>query len=333
MRVLITGVAGFIGSNLAEELLRRGHHVNGLDNLSQGSMLNLADVVSDGRFRFVKGDIREITDISSAAAGCECIIHLAAFKIPRYGDAYETLMVNAMGSENVARVAVEVGAKIVAASTSDVYGKSQDLPFREDGDLVIGNPKVKRWAYAVSKMFEEQLLLAFNERFGLDVVLLRFFGVYGPHQNLTWWGGPQSVFIEKALDNEAMPLHGDGSQRRTFTYVTDLVTGIAAGLETPAANNLVINLGSEQEVTIEDLARLVWRLVRGDDDKPKIDVVPYSNFGRYEDVMRRIPDLSRAREVLGYEPSVNLEDGLRRTIRWQIERRRQLGTSASTPNP
>jgi UDP-glucose 4-epimerase len=139
------------------------------------------------------------------------------------------------------------------------------------------------------------------------------------------------VFIDKALDNEVMPLHGDGSQRRTFTYVTDHVAGIAAAIERPEANNLVINLGSQQEVTMEGLARLIWRLVRGEHDEPKIELIPYETFDRYEDVMRRIPDLSRARMVLGYEPSVDLEDGLRRTIRWQIERRRLLGTLAQPP--
>ena len=131
-----------------------------------------------------------------------------------------------------------------------------------------------------------------------------------------------------------MPLHGDGSQRRTFTYITDLVAGIAAAVEKPAANNLVINLGSQEEVTMEDLARLIWRLVRGADDQPKIDIVPYATFGRYEDVMRRIPDLDRAREDFRYVNRLWISrTAYRGTIHWQIERRRQLGTSAPTTSP
>jgi UDP-glucose 4-epimerase len=170
-------------------------------------------------------------------------------------------------------------------------------------------------------MFEEQLLLACHERFGIDVVLLRFFGGYGPNQNLTWWGGPQSVFIEKALDGEPLPVHGDGSQTRSFTYVTDHVAGIAAAVESSRADNLVVNLGAEEEISIGALAELVWRLVQGDDTPVRIETIPYESFGKYEDVVRRVPDITRARELLGFEPKVDLETGLRETIRWQRERR------------
>ncbi len=333
MRILVTGVAGFIGSNLAAELLRRGHSVDGLDNLSQGTMLNLAEIVGDERFCFHRADVRDATVVAEAAARADAIVHLAAYKIPRYSDAYETLMINALGSEAIAQAAAKTGAKIVAASTSDVYGKNASTPFREDMDSVIGNPQVKRWAYAVSKMFEEQLLLSCHERFGIDVVLLRFFGGYGPNQNLTWWGGPQAVFIEKALDDEPIPLHGDGSQTRSFTYVSDHVAGIVAAVEGAAADNLVVNLGHERETSIRELAELVWRLVRGDDTEPKLEFIPYESLGNYEDVMRRVPDISRARELLDFEPKVDLERGLLETIRWQIERRRELdrlGTSRAS---
>ena len=324
MNVLVTGAAGFIGSNLTAELLRRGHSVVGLDDLSQGTMLNLATVVDHERFTFHRGDVRDARTVDTAAAGAEVIVHLAAYKIPRYTDAYDTLMINALGSEVIAQTAARSGAKIVAASTSDVYGKNPSTPFREDMDSVIGNPHVKRWAYAISKMFEEQLLLACHDRFGVDVVLLRFFGGYGPHQNLTWWGGPQSVFIEQALNDEPIPLHGDGSQTRSFTYVSDHVAGIVAAVESDAADNLVVNLGHEQETSIRELALLVWRLVRGDGSEAKLELVPYVSLGSYEDVERRVPDITRARELLGFDPKVDLETGLRETIRWQIERRRML---------
>jgi UDP-glucose 4-epimerase len=321
MRILVTGAAGFIGSNLVIELLRRGHIVVGFDNLSKGLLLNLAEVMDHESFSFRESDIRDEAAMLAAAEGCDVIVHLAAYKIPRYGDAYETLMINGFGSEIVAQTAARTGAKIVAASTSDVYGKNPQVPFSEDMDSVIGSPQVKRWAYAISKMFEEQFLLACHVRFGIDVVLLRFFGGYGPNQNLTWWGGPQAVFIEKALDGESLPIHGDGSQTRSFTYISDHVDGIVAAVEKPDANNLVVNIGAEREITIRALAELIWQLVHGADSPAQLETIPYESFGKYEDVTRRVPDISRARELLGFEPKVDLETGLRHTIRWQAERR------------
>jgi UDP-glucose 4-epimerase len=155
-------------------------------------------------------------------------------------------------------------------------------------------------------------------------VLLRFFGGYGPNQHRSWWGGPQAVFIDKAIDDEPLEIHGDGQQTRSFTYVSDHVDGIIRAIESPAARNQVFNIGSTHEITIEQLARLIWRLVR-DNQEPKLQLVPYETFGRYEDVRRRVPDLALAESLLGYEPKVDLETGLLATIRWQIERRRQTG--------
>lgn len=331
MKIMITGVAGFIGSNLAEALLAQGHEIVGFDNMSQGDLLNIESFVQNPAFRFVQADIRDEVAVKEAAQGCQRIVHLAAYKIPRYNDAYDTLMINAFGSDVIVRAAVDTGAKIIAASTSDVYGKNPQVPFSEESNLVVGNPDVKRWAYAISKMFEEQLLFACHERFGVDVVLMRFFGGYGPNQNLTWWGGPQSVFINHALDDKPIPIHGDGQQTRSFTYVDDHVDGITRCVLNDAANNLVFNLGNTYEITIEGLARLIWRLVRGDNDTPKIEMIPYETFGKYEDVIRRIPDITRAKELLGFQPKVDLETGLRQTILWQVERRRRLGIETMNP--
>jgi UDP-glucose 4-epimerase len=331
MQILVTGAAGFIGSNLSQHLLDRGHRVIGYDNLSQGLELNLAALREHPGFRFEQADIRDRAALLSASQGCDVLVHLAAFKIPRYSDAYDTLLINGFGSQVVAEVAAEVKAKVVAASTSDIYGKNPTLPFTEESDSVIGGPKVRRWAYAISKMFEEQLLFAAHERFGLEVVLLRFFGGYGPHQNLSWWGGPQAVFINHALDNEAIPIHGDGQQTRTFTYISDHVQGITLAVEKAEANNQVFNLGSFDEITIVDLARLIWRLVRGREETPRLEFIPYENFGKYEDVRRRVPDLRLAKDLLGFVPQVGLEAGLRKTILWQVERRRALGIP--TPDP
>ena len=323
-RIMITGVAGFIGSNLARHLLDKGYFIVGVDNMTQGEKLNLVGIVGHPSFEMHYIDIREEEKIKQAAKTCGVICHLAAFKIPRYSDALDTLTINSTGSESVMKAALDHQAKFVAASTSDVYGKNPAVPFTEDSNLVIGNPDVRRWAYAISKMFEEQMMFAYHERFGIDVVPMRFFGGYGPNQNLTWWGGPQSVFIDKAINNEEIEVHGDGSQTRSFTFISDHVDGITRCIEDPAANNKVFNIGNTREISILALAKLIWRLVRGD-ETPKIKMIPYATFGKYEDVMRRIPDITRARTLLGFEPKVDLEDGLTRTIGWQVQRRKDLG--------
>jgi UDP-glucose 4-epimerase len=325
MRIMITGVAGFIGSNVAAALIEKGYEVVGVDNMSQGDKLNMSPFADPPKFEMHYIDIRDAAALKAAARGCRKFLHLAAYKIPRYTDALDTLLVNSTGSENVLKAAIEQNAKVVAASTSDVYGKNPRVPFSEESDLVMGNPDVRRWAYAISKMFEEQMLFAYQQRYGIPFVAMRFFGGYGPNQNLTWWGGPQSVFINKALDDEEIEVHGDGSQTRSFTFISDHVNGIVRAIEMDAANNLVFNLGATREISILELARLVWRLVRGD-SPARIKLIPYATFGKYEDVMRRIPDISRARARLGFEPQVDLEDGLRRTIEWQVGRRHALGT-------
>lgn len=324
-KTVVTGVSGFMGSNLAEQLLARSYTVIGVDNLSQGDERNMETFRRHPAFEFHRVDIRDEPAMLRVSQGCSAIIHLAAYKIPRYTDALDTLMINSIGSESVVKAALENGARLVAASTSDVYGKNPKVPFDEESDLVIGNPSVRRWAYAISKMFEEQLLFAYRDRFGVKVTLIRFFGGYGPGQSLSWWGGPQSVFINSALEGKPLEVHGDGQQTRSFTYVSDHVDGIIRCLEKTEAQNEIFNIGATREITILGLAQLVWRLIHGEKSEPKINMIPYSTFGKYEDVMRRIPDISRARKALGFDPKVDLEDGLRRTIAWQVRRRQALG--------
>ena len=318
MRVAVTGIAGFVGSNLAERLLARGDEVRGLDDLSHGSLDNLAGFTPDPRFHFLRGSILDRAALDAAFAGAEVVVHLAAGKIPRYGDALDTLVTNGEGGLAVLRAARENGVRrVVLASTSDCYGRNPEVPFSEESVSVIGSPHVRRWSYAISKMFEEQMLFAFRERYGLEGVALRLFGGYGPRQNMTWWGGPQSVFIAAALKGEELEVHGTGQQTRSFTYVADMVEGFVRAIDVKAADGEMLNVGIDREITIEGLARLVWGLVR--DDEPRIKLVPLKTFGRYEDVERRVPDNRRAAAVLGYTPGVALEDGLPRTIAWQRE--------------
>jgi UDP-glucose 4-epimerase len=316
LKIAITGVAGFIGSNLALRLLARGDEVQGIDDLSHGQLRNLDGVDASGALRFHQGSILDRAALDRAVAGCEVMVHLAAGKIPRYGDALDTLTINGQGGLEVLHACREAGVRrVVLASTSDCFGRNRAVPFSEESDSVIGSPKVRRWAYAVSKMFEEQAVLAFRERYGMEGVILRLFGVYGPRQNVTWWGGPQSVFIGCALRGEAMEIHGSGEQTRCFTYVDDVVESFVRAIDTPAADGEVVNVGIDEETTILGLARQIWSLVR--DDEPRLSMIPLSTFGRYEDVQRRVPDNRKAGELLGFLPLTRLAQGLPTTIEWQ----------------
>ena len=324
MKVALTGAAGFIGSNLAERLVARGDEVHGIDDLSHGSLENLAALAGHPRFRLAQASILDAGAMDAVADGADVVVHLAAGKIPRYGDAMDTLVTNGEGGLRVLRACRDRKVRrMVLASTSDCYGRNPEVPFSEESASVIGSPRVRRWSYAVSKMFEEQALFAFTERHGLEGVALRLFGGYGPRQNVTWWGGPQSVFIGAALKGQPLEVHGSGLQTRSFTYVDDLVDAFVRAVDVPTAAGEMINVGNDREITILDLARLVWRLVR--EDEPKIALVPFASFGRYEDVERRVPDNRKAARLLGHVPAVTLEDGLPRTIAWQREAMKKAG--------
>lgn len=318
--VLITGVAGFLGANLLGRLMETGHRVVGIDNLSMGRLENVADHLDNANFTFIKGDVTDATVFTQIQDGLDCIVHLAAFKIPRYGKAIDTLRINYQGSDNALQAAREHQCKCVMASTSDVYGRNPELPFSEErSDCVIGSSKSPRWAYAVSKLFDEHLAFAYQDAYGFPVTLLRFFGSYGPKMHLSWWGGPPPVFIEAALKDEQIPIHGDGMQTRSFTYVSDTVDGICAALARDEANGEILNIGSTHEITIVDLAKTIKRLV-GTPGEARLKFIPYDQLNpgkRYEDVMRRTPDVSLSQRILGVSARVGLEEGLSRTIEWQ----------------
>ena len=317
MKIGITGVAGFIGSNLADALIERGHQVIGLDNLSMGNVRNIEHHHESACFEFQNADVRDLDSMRRIFRQADCIVHLAAFKIPRYGKAIETLEINNIGGRNALELGRDGNRRIVLASTSDIYGKNPQVPFSETSDSVIGPTTVPRWSYAVSKLFDEYLALAYHSSYGVPVTILRFFGSYGPRQHLSWWGGPQSVFISAVLKDEPVEIHGEGKQTRSFTYISDLVDGIVRATEYQDEPTVIFNLGNTHEVTILELAHLVYELC-GTSQPLKLKMVPYASIGgNYEDVQRRIPDITRARRVLGFEPRVNLRDGLTKTIEWQ----------------
>lgn len=321
--VLVTGAAGFVGSNLIEKLLNHQYKVIAVDNLSQGFLRNIEEFEANPLFEFHEVDVRNLSVLKKVAAPATHIAHLAAYKIPRYGNALDTLMVNSKGTEHVLEIAKEIGAKVLFSSTSDIYGKNPELPFSEESNSVIGSPSVRRWSYAISKMFDEQLCFAYRDAYDLPVTIVRYFGGYGPKQNPSWWGGPQAAFMEAILTGKTIEIHGDGKQTRTFTYIDDMVEGTFLALTNDQANGEVLNIGAGHEITILDLANLVWE-VSGRVGSVDLEMIPYENFGKYEDVRRRIPDTSKAKKILGFEAKTGLAEGLHKTYEWQKKLMQQL---------
>lgn len=323
-KFLITGAAGFLGSNLIDRVLADGHEVIAYDNLSMGRRENLAEHAANPKFRLLVRDVTKAGVFDDIDGDLDCIVHLAAFKIPRYGKAIDTLKINYTGTENVLELGRRQNCKTVLASTSDVYGRNPELPFSEaTSDSVIGSSKSPRWAYAVSKLFDEHLGLAYQDAYGFPVVSLRFFGSYGPKQHLSWWAGPQAVFIECVLDGKPIPIHGDGLQTRSFTFVSDTVAGIYQSMLRDEANGEIINIGSTQEVTILELAKRI-KALSGTPGEFKADFIAYDSFvsgKKYEDVRRRVPDVALCEKLLGVRAQVGLDDGLRTTIEWQRKAR------------
>jgi UDP-glucose 4-epimerase len=315
--IIVTGVAGFIGSNLCGKLLEMGHKVIGIDNFSYGFERNISNYHSNENFQFIEGNL--LNEKTLEKLNGEVIVHLASQKIPRYENALRTLEENSGMLKSIMSKSIKDKIKIVYASTSDVYGKNPILPYNEESDLVIGPTTVKRWAYAISKIYGEQYIIANGSEYDLDYTIMRFFGSYGPNQNTTWWGGPQSVFIQNALNNEPMEIHGDGSQTRTFTYIDDTVQGILKCIFHKDSSKEIFNIAAkpDTEITILDLAKLIWKLIRPEDKEPKFRFIPYSTFGKYEDVKRRVPDIDKIKEKLGFQPIYALQDGLIKTIEWQ----------------
>ncbi|MFH0893348.1 MAG: NAD-dependent epimerase/dehydratase family protein [Bacteroidota bacterium] len=320
MKVIVTGVAGFIGSNLVRRLLAEGIEVTGIDNFSYGFRENLEDVLKNNSFHFIEADLCDKSILKFENADVIC--HLASLKIPRYGNAYNTLDQNVSMIRNIVRFAIDKKARLIFASTSDVYGKNPALPFSEDSDLVYGAPGVHRWIYAQSKLFGEQLMSAAHQDFGLEYAAARIFSSYGPFQHPEWWGGPQSVFIDKSFKKEPIPLHGDGLQKRTFTYVDDTVEALYKMAVCDKSVNEIINVGSgiENEISILALAEKIWKLIHGLDAEVPFEYIPYETFGRYEDVRSRVPDTAKLKSLLNVQCTTALDEGLQRTISWHRKR-------------
>jgi len=314
--VLITGVAGMLGSHLLDRLMEAGgYDVVGIDDLSYGKFENISRHLGDSRFRFYRVNVLDFETLKILGRDVDTIVHLAAVKkISESEAAMPTLSVNLKGTENVFEVAKMWGCKVIFASTSDVYGMSADLPYREDGDLLLGPSMIKRWSYAVSKLYCEQLAFAYYQDCKVAMVCLRYFGGFSPRSSFKWSGGHVPIFINAILNDEEVIVHGDGAQTRSMGFVTDLVEGTLLAMQSEKALGEIINIGNAEEMSVLETARLIHRLANTGKEL-KIRFVPMQEvFGKYKDIMRRLPDLSKAKVLLGYSPKVSMEEGIRRTI-------------------
>ncbi len=307
MRVLITGGAGFIGSHLADAYLERGDEVFVLDDLSTGSIDNIRHIRGHVRFHYTIESVHHAATVAELVDQCDVVFHLAAAVGVRLivESPVRTIETNVHGTEVVLAAANKKKKKVLIASTSEVYGLSTDVPFREDGCLVLGPTSKGRWSYACSKAIDEFLAFAYWRERKLPTVIVRLFNTVGPRQT-GQYGMVVPTFIKQALTGRPITIHGDGTQSRCFTDVSDIVAALVALMDHPAAVGEVFNIGSSEEVLIEALAQRV-KILTG--SPSEIIHIPYEKaYGEgFEDMPRRVPDITKIHALIGYRPRKSLD--------------------------
>ena len=306
-RFLITGGAGFIGSHVADALIARGNRVVVVDNLSTGRLSNITHLVDHPRFQFVRANITDEIVMDRLASTSDVILHFAAAVGVQLivQDPVHTIETNIMGTEAILKAALRYRCRVLLASTSEVYGKGVKIPFSEEDDLLLGGTQKSRWAYGASKMIDEFLGLAYQRQYDLDVVVFRLFNTVGPRQRGRY-GMVVPRFIRQALAGEPITVYGDGSQTRCFCDVRDAAEALIRLASSPAATGGVFNVGNDQEVSINQLARRVKVLT---ESSSRIDHISYSDaYGKgFEDMQRRVPDLSRIQALVGWRSTRTLD--------------------------
>ncbi len=312
MRYLITGGAGFIGSHLADYLIERGHHVHIIDNLSTGRLENIQHLFHHERFESTIADILDYHTLEQHISRCDQVFHLAAAVGVRLimEQPVETIITNVQGTENILKLASYYKKKVLLASTSEVYGKlmetSKDIDnLSETSDWTLGPTTKRRWAYACSKAMDEFLALAYHEEKQLPVVIARFFNTVGPRQTGRY-GMVIPNFVQSAIANEPIKVFGDGQQSRCFTYVGDAIRAITRLMEMEEAEGEVFNIGSDQEISIKDLAKRVRSLAKSTSE---IELIPYEKtYGPgFEDMRRRTPNIEKLQRAIDYKPTHDID--------------------------
>jgi len=310
MKALVTGGAGFIGSHLVGRLLAHGWDVLAVDNLSTGSLCNIELFKARPGFEFVRGDVCDAELMEELTRQSQVVFHLAAAVGVQLiaDDPVHTIETNIGGTETILEAANKSAAKVFIASSSEVYGKSNAAPFSEDDDLVLGSTRMSRWAYACTKAVDEFLGQAFHRQYGLNVVIGRFFNTIGPRQT-GQYGMVVPRFVQRALANQPLQIYGTGQQTRCFCYVGDLVDAVIELMNCQQAAGKIFNIGSDEEISIEALAD---RIIAMTASKSTKEFLSYEKaYGRpIEDMMRRVPNIRRIRQTIGWKPRTSLAEAL-----------------------
>ena len=324
MRVLITGGAGFVGSHLSEALLERGDEVFVLDNLSTGSIDNIAHLKNHPRFHYTIDTVENEPLLAEMIDRADVVVHLAAAVGVKLivEQPVHTIETNVHGTEVVLKHANKKKKLVFIASTSEVYGKSTDVPFRETADLVLGPSSKHRWAYACSKLIDEFLALAYWKEKRLPVVVVRLFNTVGPRQT-GQYGMVLPTFVRQGLTGEPITVFGDGTQSRSFTYVGDVVDALARLAAEPRAVGEVFNIGGTHEVTMSDLAARVKKMTNS--ESPIVNI-PYdvAYEAGFEDMPRRVPDISKIQSLIGFTPKLGLDEIIRSVVEHLRQREKSL---------
>lgn len=314
-RILVTGGAGFIGSHLIDTLLSQGHQIIALDDLSTGSLTNLSGAMPSDRCRFVQGSVTDHVLVDQLALGVDRIIHLAAAVGVRriLTEQVGSIRLNLLGTETVLLAASAHRLPVFIASTSEVYGKAQSVPFKEDDDIVLGTSRVHRWSYAATKLMDEFYALAMQRERGLQVTIGRFFNVTGPRQSPAY-GMVLPNFCKRALAGQALEVYGDGKQARCFLHAHDCVQAVLGLISCPQAIGQVVNIGSNEEISMFELAN---RVIDRAGSKSKVELLSYEKAypeGGFEDMRRRIPDTTRLSNLTGWKQRHNLNATIDQTL-------------------
>jgi UDP-glucose 4-epimerase len=317
MHWLITGGAGFIGSHLVEALIEKGNRVTALDDLSTGSARNLASIRTHSKFRLVVDTVSNVPVVTELVDNADVVVHLAAAVGVKLivESPVRTIEVNVHGTEVVLNAAAKKGRRVLLASTSEVYGKSQQIPFREDQDLVLGPSTKGRWSYAASKLIDEFLALAYWKERKLPTTVIRLFNTVGPRQTGRY-GMVIPTFVRQALSGQPITVFGSGEQSRCFCHVADVIQGIQALAVEDRAIGEVFNLGGTEEIAITGLAERVKRLT---DSRSPIQRLSYDEAYEqgFEDMMRRVPDTTKAKRLIGFEPTRKLDEIIRDVVAFE----------------
>lgn len=313
---LITGGSGVIGSHLGDALLARGYEVSVVDNLTTGNIKNVEQNLDNPKFHFINDSIMNHGLMDELVKKSSVVYHLAAAVGVKHicQDPLAGVLTNVQGSEIVFGLAFKYWKRVVFTSTSEIYGRSDKIPFKEDTERILGPTNVDRWSYSTAKAVDEHIIFAYSRK-GLPISVVRYFNSFGPRIDESGYGSVVAMFISQALRNVPITVHGDGKQTRCFTFIEDTILGTIAAGENPNALGHAFNIGGNREISILELASVIIKLTNS---KSEIQFVGYeTDYGdSYEDTRRRVPDVTKAEELLGFRANITLEEGLGKTIEW-----------------